>query len=151
MRFMWPRLQMMKEMLKPGGVLAICIDFRELFHLGQMLDELFKPQNRLGIINWQRTYSRTNDATHLATTTEYVLVYARDEEKAHTALLPRAATDGAKANPDNDPEPWTDAPATGSNAEAHKTMVYGIQNPFTGDVLYPPSSGSPLCQARLRR
>ncbi len=29
MRFMWPRLQMMKSMLKPNGVLAICIDFRE--------------------------------------------------------------------------------------------------------------------------
>ncbi len=31
MRFMWPRLRMMKEMLKPAGVLAICIDHRELF------------------------------------------------------------------------------------------------------------------------
>ena len=29
MRFMWPRLQMMKSMLKPTGVLAICIDYRE--------------------------------------------------------------------------------------------------------------------------
>lgn len=138
MRFMWPRLQMMKAMLKSGGVLAICIDFRELFHLGQMLDELFGEHNRLGIINWQRTYSRTNDATHLATTTEYVLVYARDEEKAHTALLPRLDGNNVKNNPDKDPEPWTDAPATGSNAKAHKTMVYGIQNPFTGEVLYPP-------------
>jgi adenine-specific DNA-methyltransferase len=142
MRFMWPRLQMMKSMLKPGGVLAICIDFRELFHLGQMLDELFGERNRLGIINWQRTYSRTNDATHLATTTEYVLVYARDEEKAHTALLPRPDGNGSKANPDKDPEPWTDAPATGSNAKAHKSMVYGIQNPFSGEVLYPPSGSS---------
>ena len=50
MRFMWPRLQMMKSMLKPGGVLAICIDHRELFRLGQMLDELFKETNRLAII-----------------------------------------------------------------------------------------------------
>ncbi len=41
MKFMYPRLQMMKAMLKPGGVLAICIDNRELFHLGQMLDEIF--------------------------------------------------------------------------------------------------------------
>jgi adenine-specific DNA-methyltransferase len=37
MRFMWPRLRMMRSMLKPGGVLAICIDYRELFRLGQML------------------------------------------------------------------------------------------------------------------
>lgn len=77
MRFMWSRLQMMKSMLKPSGVLAICIDFREMFRLGQMLDELFGEQNRLGIINWQRSYTVTNDAEHVATTTEYVLVYAK--------------------------------------------------------------------------
>ena len=53
---MWPRLQMMKSMLKPGGVLAICIDHRELFRLGQMLDELFGEANRLAIINWQKIY-----------------------------------------------------------------------------------------------
>jgi len=49
MRFMLPRLQMMKSMLKPGGALAICIDHRELFHLGQMLDELFDEENRVAI------------------------------------------------------------------------------------------------------
>ncbi len=142
MRFMWPRLQLMKEMLKPGGVIAVCIDFRELFRLGQMMDELFGEQNRLGIINWQRTYSRTNDARHLATTTEYVIVYARDEDKAHTGLLPRAVVDGDKSNPDADPEAWTDGPATASNAKAHKSMVYGIQSPFTGETLYPPTGSA---------
>jgi len=54
MRFMWPRLQMMKAMLKPAGVLAICIDHRELFRLGQMLDELFGENNRIAIINCYR-------------------------------------------------------------------------------------------------
>ncbi len=142
MRFMWPRLQLMKEMLKPSGVIAVCIDFRELFRLGQMMDELFGEQNRLGIINWQRTYSRTNDARHLATTTEYVVVYARDEDKAHTGLLPRAVVDGDKSNPDADPEPWTDGPSTASNAKAHKSMVYGIQSPFTGQILYPPTGSA---------
>jgi adenine-specific DNA-methyltransferase len=114
MKFMWPRLQMMKTMLKPGGVLAICIDQRELFRLGQMLDELFREQNRIAIINWQRSYTRTNDATHVATTTEYVLVYARDVDKAHTGLLPRSS-DGAQEDtmPDSDPTPWVDAPAHG--------------------------------------
>jgi DNA modification methylase len=69
MRFMWPRLQMMKEMLKPTGVLAICIDHCELFLLGQMLDEeeLFGEANRLGIINWQKSYSPRNDNTHVST------------------------------------------------------------------------------------
>lgn len=52
MKFMYPRLQLMKQMLKPSGVIAICIDHRELFHLGQMMDEVFGEANRLAIINW---------------------------------------------------------------------------------------------------
>jgi len=46
-RFMYPRLQMMKLMLRPGGVLAICIDHRELFRLGQTLDEIFGERSTL--------------------------------------------------------------------------------------------------------
>lgn len=137
-KFMYPRLLLMKQMLKQSGVLVICIDFRELFHLGQMLDEIFGEKNRIGIINWQRTYSKQNDSGHIATVTEYVLVYANDIDRARTALLRKTRDGDASDNPDADPVPWTDAPATASNAKAHKSMVYAIQNPFTGEWLYPP-------------
>lgn len=50
MKFMLPRLQMMKQLLKNSGVLAICIDERELFNLGKMLDEIFGEENRIAII-----------------------------------------------------------------------------------------------------
>ena len=70
MRFMWPRLQMMKSMLRPTGVLAICIDHRELFRLGQMLDELFGEANRLAILNWQKQTSPKNQDTGVSTMTE---------------------------------------------------------------------------------
>ena len=42
LRFMTPRIWMMREMLKPGGVMAICIDHRELFRLGMLMDEIFR-------------------------------------------------------------------------------------------------------------
>ena len=50
-----PRLKMMKAMLKTLGVIAICIDHNEPFHLGMIMDEVFGEENRLGIINWQKT------------------------------------------------------------------------------------------------
>ncbi|HEY2536023.1 MAG TPA: site-specific DNA-methyltransferase [Solirubrobacteraceae bacterium] len=140
MRFMWPRLQMMRSMLKSGGVLAICIDHRELFRMGQMLDELFQERNRLAIINWQKSYAPRNDNRHISTATEYVLVYARDVDKAKTGLLDRTADMDAKyRNPDNDPEGlWqSDNPCAGEG-DTHPGMVYGIQNPFTGEIQYPP-------------
>jgi len=68
---------MMKAVLKPGGVCAVCIDDREIFRLGMMMDETFGEHNRLGIINWQKTYSAKNDSSHVSTATEYVLVYAK--------------------------------------------------------------------------
>lgn len=52
LRFMTPRIWMMREMLTPGGVMAICIDHRELFRLGMLMDEIFGEENRIGIINW---------------------------------------------------------------------------------------------------
>ena len=75
-------------MLKPSGVIAICIDDNELYHLGMLMDEVFGEDNRLGIINWQKTYS-PKTTKHISTATEYVLVYAKDEDLAKTGLLPR--------------------------------------------------------------
>src|SRR4051812_17012518 len=94
---------MMREMLKSTGVLAICIDHRELFRLGMLLDQIFGEANRLAIINWQKTTPK-NDAKHVSSTTEYVLVYAKNEARASTGLLERTAkTNKRFNNPDQDP------------------------------------------------
>jgi adenine-specific DNA-methyltransferase len=140
MRFMYPRLQMMKAMLKPSGVLAICIDHRELFHLGQLMDELFGEENRLAIINWQKSYSPRSDNRHVSTATEYVLVYAKDERLATTGLQPRTEAMNARyRSPDRDPRLWKGENFSGPKAATHQGMVYGIQSPFTGEIMYPPS------------
>lgn len=140
MKFMYPRIQMMRSMLKPSGVFAICIDNRELFHLGQMLDELFGEENRLAIINWQKSYSPRSDNRHVSTATEYVLVYAKDERMARTGLQPRtAAMDARYRNPDGDHRVWKGENFAGPKALTHQGMVYGIQSPFTGEIQYPPS------------
>lgn len=140
MKFMYPRLQMMRAMLKPSGVLAICIDSRELFHLGQMLDELFGEENRLAIINWQKSYAPRSDNRHVSTATEYVLVYARNEKVGKTGLEPRTATmDARYGNRDGDARLWKAGDFSGPKALTHQGMVYGVQSPFTGEVHYPPA------------
>jgi adenine-specific DNA-methyltransferase len=129
---------MMRLMLKPSGVLAICIDHRELFHIGQMLDELFNERNRIAIINWQKSYTTRGDSGHVATTTEYILVYTKNEGSAKTRLLPRTDTINARyKNPDGDPRLWKSGHSGGPNPDTHKSMVYGIQHPFTAKIIYP--------------
>lgn len=138
MKFMYPRLQMMHSMLKPSGVLAICIDSRELFHLGQMLDEIFEEPNRLAIINWQKSYSPRSGNTHVSTATEYVLVYAKDERAAKTMPEARTASmDERYSNRDADPKVWKPGDLSARGASSHQGKVFAVQSPFTGELYYP--------------
>lgn len=142
LKFMWPRLVMMKAMLKSGGVLAICIDERELFRLGQMLDEMFDQRNRLAIINWQKASSPKNDQNHVASTTEYVLVYAKDEGLTRTGRVPRPEDSFSRYKDwDGDPKGlWREHDLTARTST--KKDQYGIQSPFTGTIHYPSGTRS---------
>jgi adenine-specific DNA-methyltransferase len=153
MKFMYPRLQMMHSMLKSSGVIAVCIDHRELFHLGQMLDEIFGEGNRLAILNWQKSYSPRSDKSHVSTATEYVLVYARDDERAKTALLPREDDmDARYQNRDGDEQVWKSGDLSAGKAATNQPMVYAIQSPFTGELHYPPEGRCwSLARAQVKR
>ncbi|MGQ7263564.1 site-specific DNA-methyltransferase [Vreelandella sp. V005] len=142
MKFMYPRLQMMRAMLKPSGVLAICIDSRELFHLGQMLDELFGEENRLAIINWQKTAAPRSDKDGITATTEYVLVYARDYPRVKTSSLERTEADNRRyGNPDSDSGGlWREGNLTARTWSENSD--YAIQSPFTGEFHYPAGEGA---------
>lgn len=137
-KVLMPRLQMMRAMLKPTGVIAICIDDNELFHLGMMMDEVFGEENRIAIINWQKTTPK--NARHVSTTTEYVLVYAKDKVLSLTDLLPRSEkADQRFGNRDGDKiGDWKQGDVTGKRSPtSHRTMTYAIQSPFTGELHYP--------------
>lgn len=149
MKAMLPRLQMMKAMLKPQGVLAICIDENELFHLGLMLDEVFGEDNRLAIINWQKAYAPKNDSRHVSTATEYVLVYAKDRPSAKTALTMRTESMNARYKAlDGDSEPWTSGDPV--RREARDRDRYAIQSPFTGSLHYPGAKSWRIPRPKLK-
>ena len=151
MKAMLPRLQMMKEMLKPQGVIAVCIDDNELFNLGMMMNEEFGEDNRIAIINWQKAYAPKNDSRHVSTATEYVLVYAKDRTLAKTGLTPRTARmDSRYRNPDSDPDgDWRDDNPTSRERRDHDR--YGIQSPFTGAIHYPGTPSWRLPRTRMKK
>jgi adenine-specific DNA-methyltransferase len=143
---MMPRLQMMKAMLKPSGVIAICIDDNELYHLGMMMDEVFGEENRLGILNWQKTYA-PKKANHVASATEYVLVYAKTADLATTRHQERTETMNNRfTNPDMDPlGVWRQGDFAAK--ESRDRTIYAVQSPFTGNLHYPEGEhvfGSPV-------
>lgn len=144
LKFMTPRIWMIREMLKPGGVCAICIDHRELYRLGMLMDEVFGEDNRLAIINWQKSYSPKSDTGGqkggVSSATEYVLVYAKNIDRARTGMTGRTDEMNSRysAPVDGDPDEWKSGDASGPNAATHRKMVYAIQSPFTGETYYPP-------------
>src|SRR4051812_42136139 len=130
MKFMLPRLILMKEMLKDSGTLAICIGEQELFNLGKMLDEVFGEENRVAIINWQKAYA-PKTTTHVSTATDYVLVYAKDLEKVKTGKLTQTEAQKARfTNPDSDPKGDWRSTTSLIKGNLSRNMIYAVQNPF---------------------
>lgn len=151
LRFMAPRLYMMKEMLRPHGVIAICIDHRELYRLGILMDEIFGEKNRIGIINWQKSYSPKSDSKHISTATEYVLVYAKDIDRAKTGMEARTEKmDSKYKNPDNDLDGiWRNGNPTAASGD--EKAAYGIQSPFTGMIYYPGANYWRSAKASMKK
>ena len=88
-------------------------------------------------ISWQRTYSTRNDSKGIPTEVEHLLVYGR-KPNWNPNKLPRTAEMNKKyKNPDNDVALWRPDNAYAAEARTHQGMVYAIQHPFTGEMLYP--------------
>lgn len=134
---MYPRLKLLQRLLAEDGVFFISIDDNELYNLKSICDEIFGLSCFVSNISWQRTYSTRNDSKGIVNEVEHLLVYS-ERPGWNPNKLPRTAEMDAKyKNPDNDVFPWTSSDAFAPGAATHQGMVYAIQHPFTGKLLYP--------------
>ena len=134
---MYPRLKQLQRLLAEDGVIFISIDDNELYNLKSICDEIFGLSCFVSNISWQRTYSTRNDSKGIVNEVEHLLVYS-ERPGWNPNKLPRTAEMDAKyKNPDNDVLPWTSSDAFAPGAATHQGMVYAIQHPFTGKLLYP--------------
>lgn len=76
---MYPRLTLLKEFLKPEGVILISIDENEFASLHLLADEIFGRVNFVGSIVWKNVTD--NNPTNISIEHEYVLCYAKDKGK----------------------------------------------------------------------
>lgn len=135
---MYPRLQLLRKLLAPTGAIFISIDDTELANLKLVCDEIFSPSCFVANISWQRNYSTRNDSKGIPAEVEHMLVYSK-APGWQPRKLPRTAEMNAKyKNPDNDIQPWRTDNSSAPGASTHQGMVYAIQNPFSGDWIYPP-------------
>ncbi|GAA4462671.1 hypothetical protein GCM10023189_39660 [Nibrella saemangeumensis] len=76
---MYPRLQLLKQLLADDGVLIASIDENEYSSLKSTLDELFARSNAIGTIIWKN--ATDNNPTNIAVEHEYIIVYAKDKKR----------------------------------------------------------------------
>lgn len=136
---MYPRLKLLQKLLADDGAIFISIDDNELYNLKAICDEIFGASCFVSTVSWQRTYSTRNDSKGIVSEVEHILVYSKKPGWNPNKLPRTAEMDSIYKNPDNDVIAWASDNPFAPDSVAHQGMVYAIQHPFTGEMLYPPS------------
>ena len=134
---MYPRLQLLRKMLKETGVIFISIGDDECAALKYLCDEIFGAGCFQGDISWQRAYAPRNDKHGMPVEVEHLLAYSVKGDWEPGRLERTEEMDSKYKNPDGDFAPWRSDNPCAPNARTHQGMVYAIQHPFTGELLYP--------------
>ena len=137
---MYPRLKLLQKLLADDGVIFISIDDTEYANLKLICDEIFGSNCFVSNISWQRTYSTRNDSKGIVNEVEHLIVYSKQPDWNPNKLPRTAEMDAKYKNPDNDIMPWTSDNPFAPGAATHQGMVYAIQHPFTGKMIYPSSN-----------
>lgn len=134
---MYPRLKLLQKLLSEDGAIFISIDDTEYANLKLICDEIFGSNCFVSNISWQRTYSTRNDSKGIVNEVEHLVVYSKLPDWNPNKLPRTAEMDVKYKNPDNDRTLWRTDNAFAPGAATHQGMVYAIQHPFTGKMLYP--------------
>lgn len=139
---MYPRLELLRELLAEDGSIWVSIDDNEAHYLKVMMDEVFGRKNFVASNVWQKRYSRENRES-IGDVHEYIFVYVKDQDKFKKSRN-RIPLDEAQAkiyrNPDNpketDPEKrWRGLPMTAQGYRPNQMYTITASN---GKTHIPP-------------
>ena len=138
---MWPRLNLLHELLADDGVICATIDDNEQHRLREILDEVFDERNFVATCIWQKKYSTKSDTRFLSEEHEYLLIYAKNIDLLEIHGLERTEEQDANyKNPDNDPRgSW--ASDNLLRTEPRDYAIFEIESP-SGQKYLPPKGSS---------
>lgn len=135
---MYPRLELLRELLAVDGSIWVSIDDSESHYLKVIMDEIFGRGSFVTSIVWQKRYSRENREA-IGDVHEYVFVYAinpKGFKEIRNKVPPTEEQTKIYRNPNNDPKGrWRPIPMTAQGYR--QNQMYPITTP-TGVVHYPP-------------
>ena len=138
---MWPRLNLLHELLSDDGVLAISIDDNEFARLIILLQEIFSlDENKIKVGCWKTRNTDNRVKSKISVDHEYVVFLSKSGLNMRGRVIDRSDF----SNPDNDDRgDYVTDPLTGkATAEQRPNLHYRILNNLTGDIYEPdPSRG----------
>ncbi len=136
--FMYPRLQLARDLLSNDGIIFISIDDNEQANLKLICDDIFGEENFVAQLIWERAFSPKNDAKHISNSHDYICMYAKRIDLFTIGRLPRTEEANARySNPDNDPRgPWMSSDISVKTYSAAND--YSITTP-SGRTVEPPA------------
>ena len=101
---MWPRLQLLKDLLAEDGAIFVSVDDNEVHHLRMMMDEIFGEENFFAILTRRAMHTVRNSSKDFNLNADYILAYAKDkswfgQDKGHYI---RYVTDKSAKYPHDD-------------------------------------------------
>jgi len=134
---MMPRLKLLRDLLRPDGVIFISIDDIEIQRLKMLMDEIFHD-NFITTIIRQTIKGGTGPSEAIRQTHDYVLVYEKNTDSAGLVGLPASPIEFDQKD---EKGPFTKGRelnkwGAGSRREDSPTMWFSIPGP-NGEDVYP--------------
>ena len=135
---MWPRLELLRELLAEDGSIWVSIDDREGHYLKVIMDEVFGRRNFITNVIWRKNYSPKSSARHFSEDHDHIMVYSKSADLFVPNLMPRTEKqDKAYKNPDNDPRGlWKTSDLSARNFYSEGS--YAITSPTGREINGPP-------------
>ena len=138
---MYPRLELLRELLSEEGSIWVTIDDNEAHYLKVMMDEVFGRGNFVANVVWQKRISPDN-RLRLGAAHDHVFVYGKTS-LIHQSFNQLEISDSRKKdfkNPDNDPRgPWASTDCTAQTGHATPNQFYVLTTP-SGRVIELPNN-----------
>ena len=130
---MWPRLELLRELLAEDGSIWVSIDDNEVHYLKVIMDEIFGRKNFVANFVWQKKYTRANDATFVSDNHDHIICFAKDRELSSFHGIQRDERQNkAYKNPDNDSRgPWKSTPLHAKSGTDKNRYSYTFSNGIT--------------------
>lgn len=146
---MYPRLELLRELLVEDGSIWVSIDDNEAHYLKVMMDEVFGRKNFVANLIWEKADSPRNSARQFSSDHDHILLYSKNPDWIPNKLERTEEANSIYKNQDNDPrglwlpgDPYANKP--------YSKGLFSITGPTGREFSPPPGRYWRISEEKLR-